>query len=160
MNLPYLKYYTNLQTTYETPGGCETALTDEFRTSTMTKINSKSNNDVDSRLGVYLQVNPDLTPPKLPKDILEFERVLVSRYRCGSHNLKIEAGRLCNPTIPREERTCSCSTDVQSLRHCLFDCPYLGEIYQGYEYTSIKEAFNLPDIVKLLIKIEKVLKIS
>ena len=27
------------------------------------------------------------------EDIPEFERVLITRYRCGSHNLKIEKGR-------------------------------------------------------------------
>ena len=37
-----------------------------------------TNEDIDSRLGVYLQVNPGLTTPSQRADALEFERVLVS----------------------------------------------------------------------------------
>ena len=112
---------------------------------------------MDSRLGVYLNVNPNLISPIQRSDILEFERVLVTRYRCGSHNLKIESGRLCNPKIPREERICSCNTNIQTLRHCLFECPLLHEIHQEYEYTSVEEAFSSPDIIDLLMKIENLL---
>ena len=159
-NLPYLKYYTNLETTYTSPKNLEDVLTKEFHTSTTTKINAKSNNDPESRLGVYLQVNPNLAPPTHRDDILEFERVLLTRYRCGSHNLKIEVGRLCNPKIPREDRLCKCNNGVQSLRHCLFDCELLREVYEDHDYSTIEEAFNSPDIVNLLMKIGKVLNVS
>ena len=125
LNLPYLKYYSDLQSKYLTPINCETVMKNDFQTSIAEKIRSKSNNDIDSRLGVYLEVNPNLTAPSQCDDILECERVLITRYRCGSHNLNIEAGRLCNPIIPREERLCACNTDIQSLRHCLFDCTLL-----------------------------------
>ena len=112
-NLQYLRYYNDLQATYISPKNLEDVLTNEFRASTATKINAKSNNDAESRLGVYLQVNPNLTPPVQRNNILEFERVLVTRYRCGSHNLKIEAGHLCNPKIPREDRICKCNLGIQ-----------------------------------------------
>ena len=160
INLPYLKYYSNLESTYSTPDICERMLTNDFRIANAEKIRSKSNNDVDSRLGVYLLVNPQLAPPNQRVDILESERVLVSRYRCGSHNLKIESGRLCNPKIAREERLCICNTGVQSLRHCLFDCPLLHELHEEYAYTSIEEAFMLPDIVKLLMRMKNLLKVT
>ena len=159
LNLPYLNHYTNLENTYTTPKNLEDVLTNEFRASTITKINTKSNNDADSRLGVYLQVNPSLAPPTQRRDIMEFERVLLTRYRCGSHNLKIEVGRLCNPKIPREERLCKCNNGIQSLRHCLFDCRLLREVYEEFDYTTIEEAFNSPEIVNLLVKIEKVLNV-
>ena len=160
INLPYLKYYSNLESTYSTPDICERMLTNDFRIANAEKIRSKSNNDVDSRLGVYLLVNPQLAPPNQRVDILESERVLVSRYRCGSHNLKIESGRLCNPKIAREERLCICNTGVQSLRHCLFDCPLLHELHEEYAYTSIEEVFMLPDIVKLLMRMKNLLKVT
>ena len=131
----------------------------DFLTSIAEKIRSKSNNDVDSRLGVYLEVNPNLTAPSQCYDILECERVLITRYRCGSHNLNIEAGRLCKPIIPREERLCTCNTDIQSLRHCLFDCPLLQEMHEEYQFTTIQEAFNSPYIGKVLMRIEKILKV-
>ena len=43
-NLPYLKYYTNLEATYTTPKNLEDVLTNEFRASTATNVNAKSNN--------------------------------------------------------------------------------------------------------------------
>ena len=159
-NLQYLRYYTNLQSTYISPKNLEDVLTNEFRVSIATKIHAKSRNDSDSRLGVYLQVNPNLTPPVQRNDILEFERVLVTRYRCGSHNLKIEAGRLCNPKIPRVDRICKCNTGIQSLKHCLFYCHLLRAVYQEQDYTTIEGAFNSFGIVNLSVKIGKMLNVS
>ena len=159
MNIRYLKYYKNLDTTYTTPTECENILSNEFRASNRAKITTKANDDPDSRLGVYLLVNPNLVAPTQRDGILEFERVLLTRYRSGSHNLRIETGRLCCPKIPREDRTCVCETAVQSLRHCLFECPLLQELLQEVEYTTMEEAFNSPTIVNLLMNIEKVLKI-
>ena len=158
-NLPYLKYYADLQTRYTSPKNLEEVLTNEFRASNVTRIHAKSNNDTESRLGVYLQVNPNLTPPPQRHNVLECERVLLTRFRCGSHNLKIETGRLCNPKIPREDRLCKCNAGIQSLQHCLFDCQLLQDVHQEHEYTTIEEAFNSPEIVILLVKIGKVLGI-
>ena len=159
MNLPYLKYYTNLESIYTTPTNCENILSNDFRASNRTKIMTKANDDADSRLGVYLLVNPNLSSPTQHHGILEFERVLLTRYRSGSHNLRIETGRLCCPKVPREERMCLCGSGVQSLRHCLFECPLLQEVRQGVEFTTVEEAFNSPNIVNLLMHVERVLKI-
>ena len=153
-----MKYY--LVSTYDTPDNCERMLIEEFRNANTRKIREKAYNDVDSRLGVYLQINPQLVSPNKPTDILESERVLVTKYRCGSHNLRIETGRMCNPTIPRDESICLCNTGVQSLTHCLFDCPLLHELYEEFDYTSIAEAFLLPDIAKLIMKMKSLLRIK
>ena len=158
IRLPYLQYYEKLQTEFEDTDACEEVLTQRFHTMCMTKIRQKAEEDANSRLGVYLQVNPQLEPPSHNYAYnLEFERVLITRYRSGSHKLRIETGRLCNPTIPRDERICSCNTGIQSLHHCLFDCPLLADVHADYTYGSIEEAFNLPDIAKLLMEIEKLL---
>ena len=85
---------------------------------------------------------------------------MITRYRTGSHNLRVETGRLCNPTLPREERVCRCNTGVQTLKHCLFDCPLLTELHDEYSYSSIAEALNLPGAVNLLLQIEKKLHIQ
>ena len=156
-NLPYLKYYTNLEQTYQTPKNLEDKLINDFHIANKAKIMTKSNDDAESRLGVYLLVNPSLTSPTQRDDLIEFERVLLTRYRCGSHNLQIEVGRMCNPKILRENRLCKCSNGVQSLHHCLFDCVLLREVYDQFDYSTIEEAFNSPEIVKLLMKIGKVL---
>ena len=124
----------------------------------MAKIRQKAAEDEKSRLGVYSQVNPQLEPPSHNYDYNpEFERVLITRYRSGSHNLRIESGRMCNPIIPRDERLCSCNTGIQSLHHCLFDCPLLAEVRADYNYESIEEAFKLPEIANLLMEVEKII---
>ena len=85
---------------------------------------------------------------------------MITRYRTGSHDLRVETARLCNPTLPREERLCKCNTGVQTLTHCLFDCHLLNELRGEYVYSSVKEALELPDAANLMLKIEKELDIK
>ena len=102
--------------------------------------------------------NASLEPPSQNYNYKpEFERVVITRYRSGSHNLKIETGRFANPRIPREERQCLCNTGLQTLHHCLFNCPLLAEVRAEYEYGSIEEAFMLPGVAKLLMDVDKVI---
>ena len=56
---------------------------------------------------IYIYILSDFS-----EDITEFERVLITRYRCGSHNLKIEKGRY--DRIERNMRLCICQS-VQTL---------------------------------------------
>ena len=158
LRLPYLAYYEKLQTDFEEPENCEEALQQAFHEECSRKIHQKADEDANSRLGVYLQVNPQLETPKVNYTLIpEFERRLVTRYRTGSHNLKIESGRLCNPTIPREERICTCGTGVQSLHHCLFDCPLLEDVHTNFTYTTIEEALASLDAAKLLMEMENMI---
>ena len=156
IRLPYLEYYERLQAEYADVKVCEESLTQNFHDACLLKIRQKAEEDEHSRFGVYLQVNLQLEyPTHNYQQIPEFERVLITQYQSGSHNLKIETGRLCNPTIPRDERVCSCNTGLQTLHHCLFDCPLLDEIRAGYEYDSIEGALKLPNAAKLLIEIDR-----
>ena len=125
-----------------------------------TRIRQKAGDDDQSRCGVYLLVNPNLTIPTQTTNTLETERILTSRYRCGSHNLRIETGRMGNPFIPREERRCPCNTGVQSLHHVLFECPTLVHLHEEFNFTSIGEALNRGDIAMFLLKMERLLGIS
>ena len=77
-----------------------------------------------------------------------------SRYRSGSHSLRIETGRMSNPPIPREERLCRCNTGIQSLNHVLFDCPLVADLHNEYRFVSIDEAFTREDITQFLMKME------
>ena len=64
-------------------------------------------------LGVYYSINSELNQ-YLVDDIPEFERVVITRYRCGSHDLKIEK-------TDREIRLCVCQ-QVQTLEHVVLVC--------------------------------------
>ena len=99
---------------------CENTLSTDFRASNRTKIATKANNDPDSRLGVYMLVNPTLSSPTQSHGVLEFERVLLTRYRSGSHNLKIETGRWSR--TPRENRLCVTCRELGDEEHVLYNC--------------------------------------
>ena len=98
----------------------------------MAKIKAANEIDVDSKLGTYLQVNPSLESPVYSDDVFEIERIHITRFRTGSHNL-IEIGRFI-PGMSREMRICSCSNDVQSLRHVLMEC----SIVKNMECSIVK----------------------
>ena len=106
-------------------------------------------------------MNPDLSKPA-NINLFEIDRIRVTRYRVGSHNLKIETGRMSNPVVPREDRLCSCRMDIQSLKHCVTNCPLLEVIYERYSLNPdqrVATTFTHPIIATILLEIEKVLKV-
>ena len=160
IHLNFIAYYDNLVRDFESAKNCQKQLEMLFANECQVKIRREAGIDNDSRLGIYNLINQQLVSPKKRLDILELERIIITRYRIGSHKLLIEKGRLYNPPIPREERLCACQQDIQSLRHILFNCPLLTDLYQLFNFTSVNEAMNRPDIFDFLIKMERNLGIS
>ena len=119
-NIPYILYYKNLEITYKTSVSCNEFLKEKYRKIWSTTFNSKHTEDTESKLGVYKSINPNLKC-YISNTLPEFERVQITRYRTGSHNLLIEKGRYLR--IPRENRVCVCDTGIQSLNHVIFSCP-------------------------------------
>ena len=58
-------------------------------------------------------MNPSLQKP-IYENMIEFERVVTTRYRTGSHNLKIETGRR-QPKVGRENRMCTCGLESSNF---------------------------------------------
>ena len=134
--LSCITYYRNLSQRYNPPPGCEMALqTDEMNEMTGI-IRTAYNLDIDSKLGTYLQVNPDLKTPLYEPNIFEIERINITRYRTGSNNLLIEIGRFATPRIPREQRICLCGMEIQTLRHVLMFCPMVQRNAEVPTFTS------------------------
>ena len=131
----YIRYYKQLQQTFTTPGECVESMKATFKTTFEGKIRAAADDDSDSRLGAYFLVNPALVKPTY-NEKMEFQRVCVSRYRTGSHNLKIEAGR--TPHIPRDERYCCCNTGLQTVKHVLLECPLLIELRERYNVVDVE----------------------
>ena len=53
----------------------------------------------------------------------EDKRIIITKWRLSSHNLKIETGRYTTPPTPRGERVCSeCTTAVEDEHHVIFQC--------------------------------------
>ena len=157
LDLPYVKWYKSLESTYGSPEHCQRTLEDECRAKWRAKFEAAV--DIDSRLGAYAQVNPTLsTPEYINKIMFETDRLLLTRFRCGSHSLAVEKGRYSN--IPRDERLCSCGNGVQTILHCFTECPNTQHLLSGKEYVTLNDVFLDEDVCVLLHKVCKVLRIS
>ena len=132
----YIRHYKKLQQTFTTTEECVKSLKDNFKSCYERKIQAAADADSDSRLGTYLLVNPTLVKP-LYVEKMEFQRVCITRYRTGSHNLKIESGR--TPHIPRDERYCCCNTGLKTVKHVLLECPLLTEIRERYNVVDVEQ---------------------
>ena len=156
-DLPYVKWYQSLESKYRTPENCRRSLETEFKAKWKTSFD-RAENDVDSRLGTYHQVNPTLSAPDyINKIMFETDRVMLTRFRCGSHSLFIETGRYSN--VPRDRRLCSCGRGTQTVLHCFTDCTTTRHLLQGKLYTNLDEVFNDENVCVLLHKICKELKV-
>ena len=153
--LPYIIYYKNLQREYNDKERCKQSIEQDFRTKFEEKIREKYNSDADSRLGSYLQMNPDLQKP-MYDNIIEFERVIMTRYRTGSHNLRIETGRR-QPKVERENRLCKCGLEVQTLKHCLLSCPLLDNERVTYNVQDVENGVKCIDF---LVQMERILELK
>ena len=99
VNTKYISYYKNLANLYDSPKNCQKILVETFCNTNNTKIRTKAAADRELK-NVDYQV------------LYEPDRITISRYRTGSHNLFIETGRMHKPVVPRDERLCSCSTEI------------------------------------------------
>ena len=95
INLKYLRYYEHLVSRYVIPDNCEKILKIFYKSLWKQKL-VNSLVDSDSKLGTYYSINPLMKPFIYVSNATENERILISRYRTGSHSLAIEIGRFSN----------------------------------------------------------------
>ena len=155
--IPYIRYYKSLAESYSNAKTCKAELRQQHHTKWSSRINQSSADDTDSKLGVYKQINPELQQYTNDQPIPEFERIHITRYRTGSHNLQIEKGR--HSRIPRENRLCTCNNDVQTLSHVIFSCPLTK---RNHNISNLNEFFNQNshDITTHIQHFAKILKIK
>ena len=152
-NCSYIKYYKLLEQTFPDIDECGKKLITDYKSTLEMKICAAST-DIDSKLGTYLMINPALSKPSF-KDKMEFQRVCISRYRTGSHNLKIETGRTTR--VPREQRLCVCNMGVQTIGHVILHCPLLDEIRAKYNVVGVEDGVMKENF---LIEMERTLGIE
>ena len=66
-----------------------------------------------------------------------FQRVCITRYRTGSHNLRIEKDRRL-PNSKREDRICACNSGVQTIKHVILHCPLLDRVREIYGIVDLE----------------------
>ena len=136
----------------------------EFRDTWNLKLTNAHQTDPNSKLGTYLDVNPSLSPPTYSDDTFEIERINISRYRAGSHNLMIEIGRYANPRIERQHRICTCGINIQTIHHVFIECNIVKHSITNdslrHGFSTISEFFEWNYLHEYLLHISKVLKIQ
>ena len=85
--IPYIRYYKSLAESYSNAKTCKAELRQQHHTKWSSRINQSSADDTDSKLGVYKQINPELQQYTNDQPIPVFERIHITRYRTGAHNL-------------------------------------------------------------------------
>ena len=110
-------------------------------------LRNKVRTSTSTRRHDYVSLNQTLLPYKLYKDsVPEYARISTTRLRLGSHRLKIESGRWAR--IPRNNRLCTCKTDIQTESHVLLDCP--KTLYLRNSIPTIKNCNNLNNLFETI----------
>ena len=86
----------------------------EYACDSIERRKEKMMNSTKTKIRTYLNINPSLLIHKMYKGGMEyvpdFKRVEMTRFRAGSHRLKIETGRWCR--TPQDQRLCDCELNV------------------------------------------------
>ena len=157
--LTYIRHYDQLIETHKDIASCKRTLMKEYSEKWITKINRSFLEDKDSKLSTYKSINPELVSYVQDVPILEYERKLITRYRCGAHNLRIETGRW--QRIHRDQRLCICNQGIQTLLHVVTECPLMYQ-YRLNGINTLEDFFkqNQDIIVGYISNIYKTLKIK
>ena len=162
MNTTFLRHYKKLDQQFEEPQDCYNHYVREYETQMFEKIRAKYNSDRDSILGTYMRINPTLMQPTLYSNANcgEYDRKIITKYRTGSHDLCIQAGRLSG--AERQQRLCTCQNDIQTLHHVLFSCSLtegIREIHNlaGQDLNTFFNSSNPIQVAAILKGIEKLL---
>ena len=109
----------------------------------------------------YMSINPSLSVHDMytstDKYVPDYRRTEMTRFRVGSHRLRIETGRWTR--TPPELRLCSCGLNtVQDETHVVFHCLYTEELRVKYNVGNDKPLhevlndFNSIDFVYEIMK--------
>ena len=139
-NVHFLRHYINLHSQFRNCDECFDHYRKEFIDTTMSSLRKKADKEDNIVHRDYVSLSSDLTPPAFYStySLLESDRVLVTKYRSGSHHLKLLAGSRYN--TPRDRRLCKCK-DVQTLHHVIFECIHTNNI-RTYEFRENVKSLN------------------
>ena len=121
-NTEFLDHYIALDATYTNVKD----LKDQYKSELQQKVRDFARDkDKHFKYWTYLQLNPELTPsPFLSR--IDYVGKCITKFRLGSHKLKIEIGRWYR--TPREERLCSTCNVLGDEKHIIYSCT---EVFRG-----------------------------
>ena len=161
-NVQYLRHYKKLHTSFANENDCFKQYRDSFIVDCKKNIIEKANSNSYSTYNDYFSLNRNLNGPEFYHKYTtwEFNRLIVTKYRTGSHYLHINTGRAAN--IPRNDRVCKCG-QLQTLCHVLFNCIHTRMIKMAL-YANVNDlelffALDIEHVAFILSNIEKELKL-
>ena len=141
--LPIIKHYQNLHTRFTSDTECYQYYRGQEMDTIRERIKSAAVRDVEGLLGTYNSINSTLQSPEFYSVYIinESDRLILTKYRTGSHALNIQKGRYNR--IPREDRLCKCKEEVQDLTHIIFRCQLIAEARNIIaQHNSLQDFFN------------------
>ena len=161
-NVHYLRHYKSLHLNFHNAKACFEHYRENFVANAKQNIRSKATLNEHSIYNEYISLNPTLATPNFYQlyNISEYCRMLITKYRNGSHFLHIHRGRTTGTT--KNDRFCKC-LDIQTLYHVIFECCYTRAIQLSiYPNITSLELFFQQDLNLMssaLLQIEKKLKL-
>ena len=147
-DLPFMKYYDGL---LDSPHNTIIDFGMAAICAAKARVREEGEKDSLGKYGQYIEINPTLEHCdmyKLPI-MTEPDRMILTRYRCGSHKLNIETGRWVK--TPREDRLCKCKREPQTVGHLIYRCPNTMSLRPD---VNIDSYIKTVDCAKLLRKLE------
>ena len=158
-NTFFLRHYRGLLERFTNANKCYTFYTEEFLLSTKHKLQNRAQTNAYGSTNIYTVLNSKLLSPVYYRSyvLTERNRLILTKYRTGSHYLKIKTGSYQRKPI--EERLCSCKS-IQTLQHVIFECELTSTIRHRNFPCTIEEFFDKPDYAATTLrKIEKLLNL-
>ena len=140
-NLHYIRHYQNLHKTFSDADTCYRFYANEFTGKMKRDIINKAATQTYGIVSDYVQLNDNLSSPSYYHvyTLPEVLRQILTKYRCGSHYLKIVTGSFTR--TPIEERLCKCK-EIQTLRHVIFDCVLTESIRDEVPTVGMQDFFK------------------
>ena len=140
-NVHYIRHYKKIYNDFRSAQHCFNFHKETFTNTIKKEIAEKTGVNTYSALDDYILINPLLEPPDFYNKytLCESERKLLTKYRTGSHMLKINTGYF--QRTPIESRICLCN-EIQTLEHVILHCPMTESLRHGNFPSSLNEFFK------------------
>ena len=159
LNLPFITHHVDMAGNYHSASHVVSTVNQEFTTKVQDILSTHRTLDPNGKLGTYARINPQIDTPTMysaSQPLFEPDRMLLTRFRTGSHNLQIETGRWTR--VPRDQRFCTCGHHIQSLDHVIHSCTLLAH-HRVNTFTDLNAFFAHQEAVIFLHELTSTLKL-
>ena len=156
-NTYFIRHYIKMHALFKDAQHCYNFHKDKFTEINIENMRKKAELSEINTMKDYITINKYMNKPTyLNSNIMERDRIILTKYRTGSHYLRINTGK--HERLPQEKRLCRCK-QTQTLKHVILECEQLKNIrHTGYPKT-LEEFFHDENAPMILRNIESTLKL-